>query len=123
MTLILRGVPITKKNSLQIINVNGRPRIAQSKQFQQYEKDCLWQIPKNGKPIDYPVNVQCVYYVPDRRRRDLLNLMGATLDILVAGGVLLDDNCKIAVSHDGSYVDYDKDNPRVEITITERHQH
>lgn len=33
--------------------------------------------------------------------------------------VLSDDNCKIIVSTDGSYVDVDKWEPRTEVTITE----
>jgi hypothetical protein len=42
------------------------------------------------------------------------------MDCLVSAGVIEDDNCKIAASHDGSYVDYDKENPRVEIVITNK---
>ena len=33
--------------------------------------------------------------------------------------VLEDDNSKIVAAHDGSRVDYDKQNPRVEIWIEE----
>lgn len=68
-----------------------------------------------------PVNVQCVYYMPTRHRVDLVNLLEATNDILVAGGVLADDNCKVIAAHDGSRVDFDKYNPRVEITISSYH--
>lgn len=50
---------------------------------------------------------------------DLVNLLEATCDILVHYRVLEDDNSKIVVSHDGSRVLYDKENPRVEIWITE----
>ena len=57
--------------------------------------------------------------MPTRHRVDLTNLLNATNDILVKAGVLEDDNCKIVVSHDGSRVFYDKENPRVEIEITE----
>lgn len=39
-------------------------------------------------------------------------------DALVAAGVLADDNSQIIVSHDGSRVLYDKDNPRTEVTIS-----
>lgn len=93
-----------------------------SPQYRQYEKDCLWQIPPKAKQsIDIPVNVQCVYYMPTRRRVDLVNLLEATMDILVAAGVLADDNCRIVAAHDGSRVDHDKNNPRVEITINSYH--
>ena len=54
-----------------------------------------------------------------RRAVDLANLLEATCDILVGANVLADDNTKVVATHDGSYVDYDKDNPRVEIFISE----
>lgn len=57
--------------------------------------------------------------MPNRRRVDLINLHEALHDILVHYKVLADDNCKIIVSMDGSYVDVDKWEPRTEVTITE----
>lgn len=65
------------------------------------------------------MNVKAVYYMPNRRRVDLINLHEALHDILVHYKVLADDNCKIIVSTDGSYVDVDKWEPRTEVTITE----
>lgn len=115
--LTLYGQPITKKNSQQIILINGRPRIVPSKQYKKYEKECLSQLPFMDT-IYWPVNVECIYYMPTRRRVDLVNLLEATCDILVAGKIVLDDCSRIVQSHDGSRVDYDKVNPRVEITIT-----
>jgi Holliday junction resolvase RusA-like endonuclease len=83
-----------------------------------YETACLWQIPASAKQrIETPVNMRCVYYMPTRRAVDLVNLLEATCDILVNGEVLADDNCRIVATHDGSHVTYDKENPRVEITI------
>lgn len=55
--------------------------------------------------------------MPTRHRVDLTNLLNATNDILVDCGVLKDDNSRIIVSHDGSRVKYDKENPRAEIFI------
>ena len=54
-----------------------------------------------------------------RRKVDLVNLLEATCDILVHTGVLEDDNSRIVTGHDGSEVRYDKENPRVEIEISE----
>ena len=75
-----------------------------------------------GLPAD-PINTRCnvcaLYYMPTHRRVDLLNLLEATLDILVDAGILEDDNSNIVAGHDGSRVLYDKENPRTEITITE----
>lgn len=122
LKIVLKGRAITKKNSSQIIKAGNRRMLIPSAQYKQYEKDCLQQIPPKAKQrIDIPVNVQCRYYMPTRHRVDLVNLMEATMDILVKAGVLEDDNCRIVCSHDGSYVDYDKHNPRVEITINSYH--
>jgi len=109
--------PITKKNSQQIIQCKGGPIIIPSKQYKQYERDCKIFLPDSA-PIDTPVNIKCVYYMRTRGRIDLTNLLSATMDTLVHHRVIIDDNRNIAVSHDGSIVLYDKDNPRAEIEIT-----
>ena len=75
-------------------------------------------MPVTYSPIYDPVNVKCVYYMPTRRRVDLVNLQEATLDVLVKYRIIDDDNSTIVVSMDGSRVFYDKNNPRTEITIT-----
>lgn len=110
--------PRTKKNSSRIVVVKGRPIIIPSELYKQYEKECQPFIPKI-ETIDYPINLKCVYYMPTRRRVDLVNLLEATCDILVHYNLLKDDRSDIVYSHDGSYVSYDKDNPRVEIEIEE----
>lgn len=118
-TLVIKGRPITKKNSSQIVinKTTGRPFIIPSKQYKQYEQNAGWQLQNKGIMIDYPVNVQCVYYMPTHHKVDLVNLIEATLDILVKYKVLADDNSNIVVSHDGSKVLHDKDEPRAEIEI------
>ncbi len=65
------------------------------------------------------VNLKCVYYMPNRRRVDLVNLMEATCDILVKAGVLADDCAAIVAGHDGSRVLLDRLHPRVEIELQE----
>ena len=119
----LKGRPITKKNSGRIIYKysGGKkiPFLIPSKAYETYSEACMWQINTQykGEPIKDKVNIKCLYYMPTRHRVDLLNLMSATMDILVDAEVLEDDNSKIVVSHDGSRVFYDKENPRVEVYI------
>lgn len=110
--------PRTKKNHQQIIQKYGKPIIIQSSAYRQYEKDAMLFIRPPEKPIDFPVAVKAVFYMPTRRRVDLTNLLGALDDILVRAGVLKDDNSQILARHDGSYVAYDKNRPRTEVTIT-----
>lgn len=120
MEFTINVVPRTKKNSQQIIFAKGRRLIIPSKLYQQFEKDCLKQIPdkyRNG--ISSPVNIKAVFYVKDRRRVDLTNLLEALDDMLVKADVIEDDCRDIIVGHDFSRVYHDKDNPRIEVEITE----
>lgn len=55
--------------------------------------------------------------MPTHRRCDLTNMLEAIDDVMVAVGLLADDNYKIIESHDGSRVLYDKENPRTEVYI------
>ena len=107
--------PVTKKNSQRIVYQGRHPIILPSEKYEQYECDAGWFIKPLG--IDYPVNVQCLYYMPTKRIVDLVNLQEATLDVLVKYGAIKDDNSRIVVSMDGSRVLYDKENPRTEIYI------
>lgn len=118
--ITIPGRPITKKNHQQICrSKSGKPFVRQAKRYNDYETAAGYFIPCKNLGIDYRVNVKCLYYMPDRRRVDLGNLLAATCDILVKYGVLRDDNSDIAYSHDGSRVFKGRENPRVEIEITE----
>lgn len=118
MRIIWQGRPITKKNSQKLIHAKGRTIPIPSAQYKQYEVDCLKQTIPWREPITIPVNVCCIYYMPTHGLVDLVGLLQATDDILTRAGVIEDDNSRIVASHDGSRVKYDKQNPRVEITIT-----
>jgi Holliday junction resolvase RusA-like endonuclease len=107
--------PRTKKNS-QRKTKSGH--IIPSAAYEQYEKDCGWFMPK-CKPINYKVNLKAVFYIDADRKSDLVGYLQAIQDILVKYGVLEDDNRKIVHSTDGSYVEVDRENPRVEIEILE----
>ena len=97
--------------------IKGRPVPLPSKEYAAYEKACAPFIPRLKAPISEPVNVKCLYYMPTRRRVDITNLLEASADLLVAYGVLADDNRNVMYAVDGSRVFYSKENPRTEITI------
>ena len=113
--------PVSKKNSQQILinRKTGRPFISPSKAYKTFEKDCIAQLPKPPEPISAPVNVKCVFFMQTRRRVDKTNLEEAIHDTMVKAGVLADDNRDVVYSGDGTRVFYDKEYPRIEITITE----
>lgn len=114
--------PVTKKNSQQILvnHKTGRPFIMPSQRYKTYEKNAEQYMPQLDKPINYSINLKAVFYMPTRRRVDLTNLQEALCDLLVHYNIIEDDNCKIVTTMDGSYVGYDKENPRTEVEITRK---
>lgn len=123
MTLhfVIPLAPVTKKNSQQIVKIGKRRAIMPSKAYTDYAKAAALFVPQSYSYITAPVTVTAVFYMPTRRRVDLTNLLEAIDDVIVAAGLLADDHCKIIVSHDGSRVAYDKQNPRTEVTIRRYH--
>ena len=110
--------PVSKKNHQRIVRGRyGAPMVIPSAQYEAYQQAAAWHC-KGGETIAEPVEVKCLFYMPTRRKVDLTNLLEAIDDILVYAGTLADDNSSIIVSHDGSRVLYDKDNPRTEVYIT-----
>lgn len=114
-----------KKNSQQIIfnNKTKKPMIIQSEQYREFEKVCaLYMIPianRINKPINYPINLKCTFYFPDKRVRDLTNLENAIADILVKYKILEDDNYKIIQGWDGTRAYYEKGREETIIEIEE----
>jgi Holliday junction resolvase RusA-like endonuclease len=115
--------PITKKNHQEIMHSSktGKPFVMPSRQYRDYEAKAAWYCKraKVQRPIEEPVEVKCLFYMPTRRRVDLINLLESIDDVLVRAGVLKDDHSGIIVSHDGSRVLYDKQNPRTEVYIAD----
>ena len=71
----------------------GRSRFL-SPHAQRWHKEA-WAILRGtwrGRPMRGEVAVSIVLYPPDRRRRDLDNILKAVLDALVHAGVLQDDS-------------------------------
>ena len=110
--------PVTKKNSQRLVRRGGRPILLPSRAFEAYQEAAGYYLPGKHRNLAEPCNVKAEFYMGSRRKVDLVNLLEALDDILVHYGVLEDDNCGIIVSHDGSRVHYDKENPRTEVTIT-----
>lgn len=109
--------PVSKKNSQRIVKAGNKFILLPSKAYVDYEQQVGYFIPKLNKPIDYPINVKCLFYMPTHRKCDLTNMLEAIDDVLVKYKLIEDDNYTIIVSHDGSRVFYDKANPRTEIII------
>ena len=115
--LLISGQPITKKNSQVIRCINGYPLVNQSKAYRAYEKMALKALlAYPGQTILGPVAVRVHYWLKDRRRPDLTNLLQATADILEKARVIAND--RNIVSWDGSRImGVSRQNPRAEIMI------
>lgn len=121
--MIIIKLPIlcrSKKNSQQIFynSATKTPFVSQSKLYKQFEKDCGIFLTKFALNIDYPINLKCTFYVPDRRKRDIVNLLNAIQDVLVKYKTIQDDNYTIVKSLDGSRIIYEKDREETIIEIT-----
>ena len=115
--------PVTKKNHQRILmnRKTGKPFVAQSAAYKRYEQAAGYFLtPKPESPLEGMCEVTAVFHMPTARRVDLTNLLEALDDVLVAAGVLADDNSNILYSHDGSRVFVDRENPRTEIVIREK---
>lgn len=119
--------PRTKKNHQSICGtgkrcpVCGKPArqyIRQSEASSKFAFDAAKFLqPKPTEPIDYQCHVAVKFYMATQRKVDETNLRQNIDDILVANGILADDNVKIIRCRDGSGVWFDKENPRAEIYI------
>lgn len=112
----------SKKNSQQILKnkKTGKYFISQSEIYRKFERECGYFLLRyKNSIISYPVNLRCLFYVSDRRKRDLTNLENAIADILVKYKVLEDDNYNILAGWDGSRIIYrPEEEPEIVIEIT-----
>lgn len=115
------GHPYVKKSNQRLV-WNGRRSVRiDTPRYKEWHKSALQQLKIGARPsvaIDTPINLECKFYVRTHGRVDLSALYEGIQDVLVEIGILADDNSRIVCSHDGSGVFYDKENPRLEVTIT-----
>lgn len=112
----------SKKNSQQILfnHKTKRPFISQSELYLNFERECGYYLKKyQGSIINYPCNIKALFFVPDKRKRDLTNLENAIADILVKYKILEDDNYNIISGWDGSRIIYEKGVSKIILEIEE----
>jgi len=116
------GQPYVKKSNQRTVMFHGRIRKVDTPRYKEWHESARLQLlghRKPSEPISVPVNLRCHFYMKTHGRVDLSALYEGIQDVLVEMDILADDNYKIVSSHDGSRVFYDKENPRMEIEITE----
>jgi Holliday junction resolvase RusA-like endonuclease len=115
------GQPYIKKSGQRTYWAGDHIRRVNTPSYKQWHKDALIQLKfaqKPAEPISAPSNLQVRFFMKNAGRCDLSALYEGIQDVLVEIGILADDNWKIVASHDGSGVEVDREEPRMEIKIT-----
>ena len=118
------GAPRTKKNHNVLARAGGRRVVLPSKAWTKWAKTAWFEGPAfvgllttMDLKITTPHNI-CATFYRDRNTGDAVGYYQGLADLLQKRGVISDD--KWLVSWDGSWLLKDADNPRVEITLSER---
>lgn len=126
MRFTIYGQPYVKKSNQKVVRLrSGRTVKIDTPSYKAWHASAIKQLRMLNKPlvpINYPINLECHFYRRTRGRVDLSALYEGIQDVLVEEKWLEDDAYTIVASHDGSYVDCDKENPRMEIIITAKGQ-
>jgi len=68
------------------------------------------------------VRIDYEYYAPDKRKRDLMNVISVIdkffQDALVESGCIEADDVSIVIEVNSKFMGIDRENPRLEVTIT-----
>lgn len=96
-------------------NVNGRTIMAAD--GRRYREEVMWKLAGTRGKFVTPVSVEMVAWYPDKRRRDLDNILKGPLDCITHAGIWEDDSLieSLSIRKAG----YDQHNPRLEIEIRE----
>lgn len=108
-------VPSLKNNKQLFINrKTGKHFITSSQKTKDWNTDALGQL-ENVPPISqYPLAMYITFYMATNHRKDIDNMLGTVLDILVKAKVIEDDRWQL-VPRITATAEMDKSNPRVEI--------
>lgn len=119
MKIVIPGQTPSQKNNKQIIP-SKPPRLVDNaivKKWRDNTAKYLEDTYKNNLR-DKQVIAVYTFYLKDRVRRDVDNMISSCNDALVQSGILSDDNWKI-LRIGGAEATVDKDNPRAEIVLFE----
>lgn len=122
MNLTILGQTPSQKNSKQIFynQKTKKPFITSNSIVKDWQKDAAIQLNAMYQRDTFTNRVQVDYffYCKDNRKRDIDNMIASVNDALQTGGVLTGDNWQL-LKIGSADAAIDKENPRVELTITE----
>lgn len=132
MKFTITGNPVSSKNSRPVFvnSATGKRFVGKSTRLTEHTESALWELKgqigkikkdhrklnsDNPFPLSGDLTVCFRFYVPDKRKRDLVNLIQLPQDLLQEAGIIEDDSQ--IKSLDGSTILLDRKNPRTEIYI------
>ena len=109
ITLYTKPVSVNQKYNI----ANGRNIL--SKKYRDAKEALKWEIKSqwHKEPLDEDVCLNIIFYFGNKRKNDIDNLLKCLLDS--AEGILFTDDSLVTELH--CYKEYDKENPRVEVTV------
>ncbi len=89
--LFLSKLPVPKSN--RYIRTRGG-KVFKPPRVVNWEARAIWELREQykGKPIDYEVSVDIVLVLPNRRKRDIDNMLKSLWDVMEKAGVIKNDN-------------------------------
>ena len=119
MKIVIPGQTPSQKNNKQIIPTRP-PRLVDNPIVRKWRDETAKYLATTYSVTysEKQVVATYVFYVQNRIRRDIDNMISSCNDSLVQAKILDDDNWKV-LRIGGAYAVLDKDNPRAEITLTE----
>jgi crossover junction endodeoxyribonuclease RusA len=91
ITIFLSSLPVPKSNRY-VRKKNGR--VFRPPQVLHWEARALWEIRRqyDGESLKKPLAVEVYFFLPDRRKRDIDNMLKTLWDVLEKAGVVENDN-------------------------------
>lgn len=89
--LFLSKLPVPKSN--RYIRRKGG-KVFKPPRVVNWEARAIWELREqyNGEPIDYEISVDIVLILPNRRKRDIDNMLKSLWDVMEKAGIIKNDN-------------------------------
>lgn len=119
ITLYLSKLPVPKSN--RYIRRKGG-KVFKPPRVINWEVRAIWELKEqyNGDPIDYEVSVDIILILPNKRKRDIDNMLKSLWDVMEKAGIIKNDNLiyevrtvkKIEKGKEGVYIRIKRFNER-----------